>query len=174
MQAIHIARRAMLVFLCRPDPAETPGDAPAMRVHGEYLPAQRIHQNAARHFFADSRQRQQEGFGIFVAHLAQRLQRRLAELCHDDIEQLADRLGFLVRQPAADDRPRDIFGGRFGDVQVSGEGFFQRAVGAAVARFAGLGAANDEQQLVQRVFEVVVVEVTVAGLQGGCDVPNVR
>jgi len=47
-------------------------------------------------------------------------------------------------------------------VQVSREGFFQRAEGAAVTRFAGLSAANDEQQFVQRVFAVVVVEVVVA------------
>ena len=42
------------------------------------------------------------------------------------------------------------------------ESFFQRTESAAVARFAGLGAANDEQQFVQRVFEVVVIEVVVA------------
>ena len=94
----------MLVFLRRPDPAETTGDAPAMRVHGKDLPAQRIHQNATRHFLADSRQRQQKSFGIRVAHLAQRFQRRLAKLRHDHIEQLADRLGFLIRQATAEDR----------------------------------------------------------------------
>jgi hypothetical protein len=48
--SIHISRRAMFVLLCRPDPAETPGDAPAMRVHRKDLPAQRIHQNASRRF----------------------------------------------------------------------------------------------------------------------------
>ena len=88
------------------------------------------------------------------------------------VEKIADRLGFLVRQAAADDRPRDIFGRRLGDVQVGGESFFQRAVGAAVARLTSLGAANDEQQFVQRVFEVVVVEVAVAGFQCCCNVPN--
>jgi len=162
LQAIHVARRAVFVFLRRPDPAEAAGDSPAMRIHGENVPAQRIHQNAARHFLADSRQRQQESFSILVAHLAQWLQRWLAKLYHDDVEKIANRLRLLVRQTAADDRPRNIFGWRFGDVQVSREGFFQRAEGAAVTRFAGLSAANDEQQFVQRVFAVVVVEVVVA------------
>lgn len=174
MQAIHVARRAVLVFLCRPDPAEAAGDSPAMRIYRENLPAQRIHQNASRNFLADSRQRQQESFGILVAHLAQWLQSRFAELCHDDVEKIADRLRFLVRQSAADDRPRDIFGGRFGDVQVGGESFFQRAESAAVACFASLSAANDEQQLVQRVFEVVVVEVVVALFQHCRNLPDCR
>ena len=56
LQAIHVARRAMLVLLRRPDPAEAPGDAPAVRVHRKNLPAQRIHQHAARGFLADTRQ----------------------------------------------------------------------------------------------------------------------
>ena len=89
-----------------------------MRVHRKNLPAQRIHQNAACHFFAYARQRQQKSFGILVAHLAQWIQSRL------------------------------------GDLQVSGESFFQRAESAAVARLTCFGAANDEQQFVQRVFEV--------------------
>ena len=162
----------MFVFLRRPDPAETAGDAPAMRVHGKDLTPQRIHHHAARHFFANSRQRQQKSFGLLIAHLAQRLQRRLAELFHNDVEQIADRTRFLVRQAATRDRPRDIFGGRFGDLVMGGEGFFQRAVSAAVARLAGLGAANDEQQFVQRIFEVVVVEVAVAILQSCGNVKN--
>jgi len=37
LQAVHVARRAMPVFLCRPDPAQPPSDAPAMRVHRENL-----------------------------------------------------------------------------------------------------------------------------------------
>ena len=89
------------------------------------MPAQRIHQNASRHFLPNSRQRQQEGFGILIAHLAQWLQRWFAELFNDDVEKIADRLRFLVRQAAADDRPRNIFGRRFGNPQVGGEGVFQ-------------------------------------------------
>ncbi len=162
----------MFIFLRRPDPAEPPGDAPAMGVHRENLPVQRVHQNAARHFFANPRQRQQKIFRIFVAHLAQWLESRFAELVHDDVEKIADRLRFLVRQSTTDDRPRDIFGGRFGDMQMRGESLFQRAVSIAVACFAGLGAANDEQQFVQRVFEVVVVEVAVALMQRRRDFPN--
>ena len=55
---------------------------------------------------------------------------------------------------------------------MGGEGFFQRAEGAAVARLAGLGTANDEQQFVQRVFAVVVVEVVVALFQRCRDFKN--
>ena len=87
----------MLVLLCRPDPAETPGDTPAMRVHRKNLPAQRIHQNAARRFLAHPRQRQQKIFGLLAAHRAQGLERRLAKPRHDDVEKAANRLGFLVR-----------------------------------------------------------------------------
>lgn len=57
-------------------------------------------------------------------------------------------------------------------MQVGGKGFFQRAEGTAVACFASLGAANDEQQFVQRVFEIVMIEVAVALFQRCCNVPN--
>ena len=141
----------MLVLLCRPDPAETPGDTPAMRVHRKNLPAQRIHQNAARRFLPHTRQRQQE---FFFVHRAQRLERRLTKLRHDDVEKVADRTGFLVRQAAAGDGSRDIFGGRFGDLQVGGVGFFQRPESAAVTRLPCFRAAHDEQQFVQWVLEL--------------------
>lgn len=143
-----------------------------MRIHGENLPAQRIHQNAARNFLPDPRQRQQKGFRILVAHRVQRFQSRLAEPCHDDVEKLADRRCLLVRQAAAGDGPRNIFGRRFGDSQVGGEGFLQRAEGIAVARFASFGAANDEQQFVQRFAEVVVIEVVVAAFQRCGNIKN--
>lgn len=65
---------------------------------------------------------------------------------YDDIEKIADCLCFLVRQATANDRSCNIFGGCLGNVQVGGKGFFQRTESAAVARFASLGVANDEQQ----------------------------
>lgn len=174
LQPIHVARRAVPIFLRRPDPAQPPGDPPAMGIDRENLPVQRIHQNASRHFLADTRQRQQKLLGLRIAHLVQMLQRRLAEFVHDDVEQFAYGAGLLVRQSAAGDRPRNIFGGRFGDSQVGGKGFFQRTICIAVARFASFCAANDEQQFVQRVFEVVVVEVAVARFQRRCDLPDRR
>ena len=142
----------MFVLLCRPDPAETPGDTPAMRVHRKNLSSQRIHQNASRRFLPHPWQRQQKRFGLLVTHPTQCLERWRAKPRHDHIEKIADRPGLLVRQAAAGDRPRDIFGGRFGNVQVGWKGFFQSTEGAPVARFGSLRAAHDEQQLVQRVF----------------------
>ena len=67
-----------------------------MRIYGENLPAQRVHQNATRNFLPDSRQQQQKRFGILVVHRTQWLESRLAKLRHDDVEKIADRMRFLV------------------------------------------------------------------------------
>ena len=124
----------MPIFLRWPDPSQPPGDAPAVRVDRKNLPIQRVHQDTARNFFAHTGQRQQKRFCLLVAHRAQRFEVWRAEPRHDSVQQIADRFGFLVGQPTSCDGPGNVFGGRFGDLEVCGEGFFQRPKRIPVAR----------------------------------------
>ena len=56
LQPVHVARRAVAVFLRGPDPPEPPRDPPAVGVHRKNLASEGIHHHAPRDFFPDARQ----------------------------------------------------------------------------------------------------------------------
>jgi len=67
-------------------PPEPLDDAPYVRVHGEDVAVKAVHHYAPRCFDAYARKAAKKGLRVRVRHVAERLERELAERGGDDVE----------------------------------------------------------------------------------------
>ncbi len=165
LKAIHLSASRQAVARGGADPAESLGNAPAMRVHGEDLTIKRIHHYATGDLDADARKRNQERFAFRVRHLPQRGERWIAERCDDEADRALDETRFGVVEPANVQALRQcaLVGTGYGS--EGREGAAEIKVSTLVVGLGGLRAADDKQELIERVPAVPMGVVTISAPQ---------